>query len=71
MTHTCRCGTHWTGHNTAHCAACHHTFSSPALFDTHRTASGKHGRCLNPATMTTRHGTPVMTTATANSADPK
>lgn len=32
----CRCGTHWTGSNTCHCAACHRTFTSPAAFTRHR-----------------------------------
>lgn len=30
------CGTRWGGLNTAHCAACHQTFTSVAAFDTHR-----------------------------------
>ncbi len=40
----CRCGTHWTGSNTCHCAGCHRTFTSPAAFTRHRRDS----RCLDP-----------------------
>lgn len=44
-THTCRCGTTWTGLTPAHCASCHTTFTSPTAFDRHRRA----GQCLTPS----------------------
>lgn len=42
------CGATWPEKalNVAHCAACHHTFSSPTAFDKHRTQSGG---CKEPA----------------------
>src|SRR6185437_810072 len=45
------CGTHWTGLSRAHCSACHQTFASSGLFDRHRSSSGDHGTCLNPASI--------------------
>lgn len=48
MKHTCGgCDKTWTGTNMAHCGACHHTFSSVALFDLHRQGM----RCTEPATL--------------------
>lgn len=35
------CDNTWTGANTAHCSACHRTFSGPTLFDKHRQATTK------------------------------
>lgn len=32
----------------AHCSNCHLTFSGVSLFDTHRSADGEHGACLDP-----------------------
>ena len=38
--HTCpRCPNHWGGLKTAHCAACHETFTGLTAFDKHRTGS--------------------------------
>lgn len=34
-----RCNAWWTGLNTAHCAACHETFTGITAFDAHRTGS--------------------------------
>jgi len=57
---TCRgCTARWHGTRRAHCAACHHTFSSVTAFDRHRTPDGDHGQCLDPATLAAlvyRHG---------------
>jgi hypothetical protein len=43
----------WTGLCTAHCGACHRTFSGIRLFDRHRTVAGG---CLDPATLRERNG---------------
>ena len=40
----CRCGAHWTGTSAAHCAQCHHTFTSTAGFTRHR----RNDQCLTP-----------------------
>ena len=50
-THGCtRCTNRWGGLNTAHCAACHETFTGLTAFDAHRT--GSHAKstrhCANP-----------------------
>ena len=52
------CESRWTGTSRAHCAApgCHRTFSTPNLFDLHRSARGDRGTCLDPATVRNRHG---------------
>lgn len=39
------CDAQWSGLAAAHCAACHHTFTSAGGFDRHR----RGGNCLNPA----------------------
>lgn len=54
------CHTHWTGLTRAHCAACHQTFAAPGLFDRHRTTTGDHGTCHNPATITNAAGERIM-----------
>jgi len=45
-----RCDARWNGTSTAHCAACHETFTRVTVFDRHRT--GTHSRagrhCLAP-----------------------
>lgn len=38
--------------NMAHCCCCHETFSSVALFDTHRVG----GKCSHPSTFTNESG---------------
>lgn len=47
-----RCDKRWGGLNTAHCGACHRTFSGITAFDKHR--GGSHARdtrhCLDPET---------------------
>lgn len=45
---TCSCGARWTGTATAHCSACHSSFSGVSLFDQHRKAAGEHGGCTHP-----------------------
>jgi hypothetical protein len=52
--HSCgKCGQRWNGLNTAHCTACHHTFTGITAFDQHRT--GSHAKstrhCLTPNTV--------------------
>jgi hypothetical protein len=50
--HGCNgCTNRWGGLNTAHCGACHKTFSTVAAFDMHRTGSHAKGTrsCLPPA----------------------
>jgi hypothetical protein len=54
---TCaRCHVRWGGLKTAHCAACHQTFTAITAFDKHR--SGSHSedtrRCLDPRTRKAR-----------------
>lgn len=53
------CDATWTAAAAAHCAACHRTFSSVSLFDRHRSISGEHGTCHDPAAMTGRNGEPI------------
>lgn len=52
--HECAgCDNRWGGLNTAHCAACHRTFTSPTAFDKHRagkfTDDTRH--CEDPASV--------------------
>lgn len=44
MTECPRCEAKWGGMNTAHCCACHLTFTGITAFDAHR----KGGHCLSP-----------------------
>ncbi len=45
-----RCGARWGGLRTAHCDACHETFTVAAAFDKHRAGSHTGGRrCIDPA----------------------
>jgi hypothetical protein len=39
-----RCAQRWGGMNTAHCAACHRTFTGITAFDAHR----RKGACESP-----------------------
>ena len=52
MPHHCaKCPARWSGHLTAHCAACHQTFTGLGAFDRHRDGShtSRQGRfCLTP-----------------------
>jgi hypothetical protein len=59
---TCpRCDHTWTATGAAHCSACHRLFSTPRLFDLHRsTRGGDHGSCADPAAITNRAGERVM-----------
>ena len=45
------CNARWGGLRTAHCSACHQTFTTPTAFDLHR--SGSHAdetrHCISPA----------------------
>lgn len=48
-----RCDNRWGGLRTAHCTACHRTFTSVTAFDTHRDVdyrrpAGAEGACINP-----------------------
>lgn len=50
--HGCgRCASRWGGLNTAHCGACHQTFTGIHAFDRHRTGSHSGGtrHCQPPA----------------------
>lgn len=46
-----RCGKTWGGLSTAHCTACHETFTVVSNFDRHRTGSHSAGTryCLPPS----------------------
>lgn len=60
-TFTCGgCDTVWHRIDTAHCGACHRTFSSVTWFDAHRSQDGEHGTCLDPVTVLTHDGRPRM-----------
>lgn len=48
------CEATWTGDGRCHCSACHHTFAGVGLFDRHRSMTGEHGSCADPAAL--RHG---------------
>jgi hypothetical protein len=51
---TCpRCSKHWGGLKTAHCTACHETFTVVSTFDKHRTGSHPLSTrtCVDPATV--------------------
>lgn len=54
------CPNTWTAGGAAHCAACHRLFSTPRLFDLHRSARGERGACLDPAEIRTASGERVM-----------
>lgn len=52
LPHHCpRCNLRWGGLKTAHCAACHETFTTVSTFDKHRAGSHASGtrHCLPPA----------------------
>lgn len=52
--HACGgCPARWGGLNTAHCPACHATFTTVANFDSHRAGSHDRGarHCVPPATV--------------------
>lgn len=42
-----KCQKRWGGMNTAHCSACHRTFTGITAFDAHR----KGGTCSDPTTI--------------------
>jgi hypothetical protein len=44
LLHINRCGANWAGADRAHCDACHETWDSVELYDTHR----RNGTCLPP-----------------------
>lgn len=51
---TCpRCDAAWTGLATAHCSACHRTFTTVSAFDKHRDGSHSRGtrHCVDPETV--------------------
>lgn len=41
----CACGALWCGEDICHCASCHATFATVALFESHR----RRGLCKRPA----------------------
>lgn len=48
MTVDCpRCDAQWGGNSTAHCGACHHTFTGVTAFDKHRVRY----KCVDPASV--------------------
>lgn len=52
--HECaRCENRWGGLNTAHCGACHETFTTVRAFDMHRAGSHPEGtrHCVSPASV--------------------
>ena len=52
LPHHCpRCNLRWGGLKTAHCTACHETFTTVSTFDKHRAGSHASGtrHCLPPA----------------------
>jgi len=61
MNATCgSCDTVWDGSTKrAHCALCHHTFSTPGGFDKHRWAHARGHGCKHPSEvgLTERNGT--------------
>lgn len=61
-TETHSCGARWEryGERRAHCAGCHRTFSSTAMFDVHRASEGDQRVCLDPATVFNKKGEPVF-----------
>jgi hypothetical protein len=50
------CDQKLSGTMTAHCTACHATFTRPGGFDRHR----RNGKCLNPATLLDTNKRPVF-----------
>ncbi len=50
------CDRRWNSTSEAHCATCHCHFSTVANFDRHRV----NGTCADPATLTDRHGQPIL-----------
>lgn len=56
------CPNTWTAGGAAHCAApgCHRLFSTPRLFDLHRSVRGEHGACLNPEQIRNGSGERIM-----------
>lgn len=47
--HCARCTARWNGYLTAHCGACHETFTGITAFDKHRDGSHTKGRyCRTP-----------------------
>lgn len=61
LPHSCRCGARWGGLATAHCSACHITFTGLAAFDAHRQGSHAKGRyCVDPETILNQKGERVL-----------
>jgi hypothetical protein len=44
LPNTCRCRARWSGTTTAHCGACHTTYTGETTWTRHR----RNGKCLNP-----------------------
>jgi hypothetical protein len=59
--HCQRCHRSWHGKAQAHCPSCCRHFSAPSAFDRHlRTAGDGSVTCVDPATLRTRAGAPVL-----------
>ncbi len=50
------CDRRWNSTSEAHCGTCCRHFSTVANFDRHRVD----GRCVDPASLTDRHGQPLL-----------
>lgn len=47
----CSCGAVWRGEDICHCAGCHVTFATVALFAEHRRPTRTRGLCKRPETL--------------------
>lgn len=56
------CDCRFTGGITAHCSACHRTFTGVSPFGRHQRLAEGRTVCLDPATLTRRDGAPLMQT---------
>jgi hypothetical protein len=59
-THCRDCHRSWTGLARAHCVVCHATFSTNGTADLHWSSSGYDANHLDPASVTNRHGEPLL-----------
>jgi hypothetical protein len=56
------CGRQWTGHAEAHCAGCHHHFTSDEGFDLHLAPPNSADDCYPPAGLKRKNGSPLLET---------
>lgn len=54
------CPDTWTAGGAAHCSRCHRLFSTPSMFDKHRSQYGERGACLDPETVVDNKGERVL-----------